>query len=491
MPERREWYLLLLCWFIYLFHLGPIPGVNENRYLDLLHAIVEDHSFTIDSYHYNTTDKAYYNGHYYAHALPGPVLVSLPAYFLFKQIFTLMPPTLMSQFDQESYIRTTVGQAQAPDAFVEQYPFFRFLLAHLVVTGMTCSLLASMLTILLYRLLVHITQNYRYAFFLAVTYAFGTITFFYATRLYSHVFSTFFVFSAFVWLFMIRHKWIQGRRHLFGAGLCTGGALLMDYNVIPIVACIGLYALMVIDRKKIPVYISGGTIPIIILLVYQYICFDSPFSTPYSFPLTETSDEVPWQSKGIYGFNLPSFTSLWGLSFSLYRGLFAYMPILLPAVPALILGLYKRQTYRLEWLVIAGACTSQFLFNASMDPFWHAGYVFGPRFLMPLIPFLIIPLGLIEHRGIQQGVMVLGVISILVNWAGVQYIVSQNAVGSLAIFLLSGPTTQLYEFLQDYFHNHAQWQIPIESFGGFLLLGILLTLLWKWIAPRNISSEQT
>ena len=89
---------------------------------------------------------------------------------------------------------------------------------------MTCSLLVSMLTILLYRLLVHITQKYRYAFFLSVTYAFGTITFFYATRLYSHVFSTFFIFSAFVWLFMIRHKWIEGRRHLFGAGLCTGGA---------------------------------------------------------------------------------------------------------------------------------------------------------------------------------------------------------------------------------------------------------------------------
>ncbi|HIG45913.1 MAG TPA: hypothetical protein EYQ20_05620 [candidate division Zixibacteria bacterium] len=44
----------------------PDAGVNENRYLDLVRSIVEESKLTIDQYHYNTVDKLYREGHYYA-----------------------------------------------------------------------------------------------------------------------------------------------------------------------------------------------------------------------------------------------------------------------------------------------------------------------------------------------------------------------------------------------------------------------------------------
>ncbi|MEE2994258.1 MAG: hypothetical protein VX603_13895, partial [Gemmatimonadota bacterium] len=56
--DRRSWAIFLTCWLIYLFHIGPVPGVNENRYLDLTLSIVEDGTFTIDRFHYNTVDKS-------------------------------------------------------------------------------------------------------------------------------------------------------------------------------------------------------------------------------------------------------------------------------------------------------------------------------------------------------------------------------------------------------------------------------------------------
>ena len=83
---------------------------------------------------------------------------------------------------------------------------------------------------------------------------------------------------------------------------------------------------------------------------------------------------------------------------------------------------------------------------------------------------------------------ILGMISILINWAGVQYIVSQTAYGALFSFLLSGPTTQAYQFMETYFHTMAGWNVPISPTGGFILLTLIIWGTWHFIG-NDVSAE--
>src|SRR6059058_1368256 len=61
--------------FLYFYEGG---GWNQNSRFDLLRAIVERHTLTIDAYHENTQDKANFRGHYYSDKAPGLVFAAVP-----------------------------------------------------------------------------------------------------------------------------------------------------------------------------------------------------------------------------------------------------------------------------------------------------------------------------------------------------------------------------------------------------------------------------
>lgn len=491
--NRREWAIFLSCWLIYLFHLGPIPGVNENRYIDLTRSIVEEGRLTIDRYHYNTVDKAFYNGHYYAGASPGPSLLAIPPYLLFKGVYQFVPRTILRQYDSASYIREKMGGATAPDDFVARYPFGELLLAHLMITALTCSLLSACTVILLYRLLGWMGLPETSRLIVLVIYAFGTLMFFYSTRLYAHVPSAFFGVVGFVLLYAIRH----GRLEVtwgWVAGLALGLAVLMEYTVVPMVVGLGLYGVQVLRRRGLVAFFIGGMVPVGCLMVYQYVCFGNPLTTAYNFPMSpdDPGPHIDQMKVGFHGFGVPSMAVLWGLSLSPYRGVFTYMPILLCAMYALFKRLRDHSDpYLVEWRVIAIAFVLQFLFNSAMLRFWSGGYVFGPRYLVPIIPLLMLPLARAFQEMPSRLIVVIGLLSILINWSGVQYIVSQSAFGSIAMFLLSGPTSQLYQFLASYFHTYSQWDIPISSLGGFLILGVAIWGIWRVVEGGSSEPERT
>jgi len=79
--------IFITVWLIYALYTSPAGGVTPNRYMDLVHSIVNEGRFSIDTYHENTDDKAYFNGHYYAGALPGPSFLAVPTYVIFKEIY--------------------------------------------------------------------------------------------------------------------------------------------------------------------------------------------------------------------------------------------------------------------------------------------------------------------------------------------------------------------------------------------------------------------
>jgi len=85
-------------------------------------------------------------------------------------------------------------------------------------------------------------------------------------------------------------------------------------------------------------------------------------------------------------FSTPWLEGISGLLVSPGRGLFLYAPILLvslPAIPAFV----KR--HRLE-AALALLVSASYVLLYGRWFFWHAGYAWGPRFLVPMVPFAVI-----------------------------------------------------------------------------------------------------
>lgn len=488
LKERRSWAIFLTCWCIYLFYIGPVPGVNENRYLDLTRSMVDEGRFAIDTFHYNTVDKSYREGHYYAGAAPGPALLAIPPYLLYKMLILIRPVTLFSQYDVAHYIRDEMGMPTAPDAFVSRYPFSEFVLMHILITSFVCSMLTACIVVLLYRMLgwLGVTETHR--LLILGFYAFGTLTFFYATRLYAHMPSTFFTLFGFGLLWAIRTRRLPSVWAKV-AGFSLGMAIFMEYTVLPIVVTVGVYGLITLKRSDVISYLVGGLIPIFFLCLYHYFCFGNPFRTAYSF-LISLEDSGPngvVLRSSTLEFGLPSGTALWGLSFSTYRGIFVYMPVLLFAVYGLVHDLFNRTTpYRLEWGVMAVACALQFLFNSAGIKLWEAGYVWGARYMVPMLPFLMVPLGRAFSLVPRPLMIAVGSLSILINWTAVQYILPQHAFGGVAMFLLSGPSSQLYQFLKMYISTYTEWNVTISILGAWIMLIIVLWGIWRIIDARPL-----
>ena len=474
--------LFITVWIIYLFHLAPVPAANENRYLDLVRSLVDEGRFAIDTYHHNTLDKSYYDGHYYAGAAPGPAIIAIPFYLIFKGITGLMPAMPFSQYDADQYIRSFLKAGQAPDGFITSYPFGEFVLLHMLLSAFVTGLSTALTAVMAYRCAWHLTRDEYAGLLIAFAISIGSICFFYAVRLYGHNISMFFLFSSFTLI----HPW-SGRDRLSPlilvlSGLLAGTAVIMDYTAGPITGFLIGYMLWQSPRKNWAFPIAGVLVPTLFMMGYHYVCFGHPFTTPYSLPTDPSGygSHAEYQA-GLGGFSLPGASRVWDLTFGMYRGIFVYTPVLLAALVGLIYRV--RQKDRVVWLFILGIFVVQILFTAAMR-YWYGGWDFGPRYLVPMIPFVL--LGLATEfvlRWKRLLLMLLG-ISVLINWTGVQYGPSDSIPGVLAMFILSGPTTPLYEFLSHYFKTYTQWDVSISATGAYVMLSILIFAIWR--RPRVI-----
>ncbi len=113
----------------------------------------------------------------------------------------------------------------------------------------------------------------------------------------------------------------------------------------------------------------------------------------------------------------PLFVGLYGLLMSSGKGLFLFVPLvfLLPWALAKFLKMGRS----LETALCAGLLVSYVLFHA---PFWtwHGGWSWGPRFLVPTMPFLVLPLGTLwNDRSIRHVVVLASSLSAVVQFLGV------------------------------------------------------------------------
>jgi hypothetical protein len=361
----------------------------------------------IDPYHWETKDESWYKGHYYSVKSPILPALSLPVYEVLKGAGAekLSYETAKSARENGSWrwrplstpaglyganrVRTyhVRGQIEAQTPIIWALGLF------------ACVLPALVLMLLVRRMGDRIEPGYGTA--AAVTLGLCTMVLPFSTLYFSHVLAALLGFAAFAVLWRERDRSAGGSLLLVAlGGLLAGLAFASEYPLALGGAVLGLYA---IARRGSRVrrglaYAGGALVGAAPLFAYNLWAFGSITHLSYANAVKEQGisghDVLGSNESGFFGVSVPSPRVALELLFS-SKGLFSLAPVLLMGVVGAVL-LWRRGR-RAEALTIGGVALIYLVYNSG---YWlpYGGGTPGPRFLMPLVPFLALPLVLAYKR---------------------------------------------------------------------------------------------
>jgi hypothetical protein len=127
---------------------------------------------------------------------------------------------------------------------------------------------------------------------------------------------------------------------------------------------------------------------------------------------------------------------LWGG----YRGLLFYAPVVAASLPGwVVLGM--RRFWGMA-LVTALIVATVFLVNLSY-PKWEGGWCTGPRLLVPLLPFAMLPVAALLGRGVRPATVPITVLAL---------------AGGVVILLFQGAGARVPQYVADPLHD-AVWPV--------------------------------
>jgi hypothetical protein len=342
---RRQGLLLcVLCLVSYAwFYQGG--GWNQNSRFDLTRAIVERHSFAIDDYAANTGDVSARAGHLYCDKAPGQSLLAAPVYALLMQ-----------------------GERE-PDAA-------RLNVAAYVITLATAAVPGALAVWVLHMLLLSFGARPGWAVACALGYGLATMAWPYSTMLFGHQLVGALLLSAFA---LLMRDDDRDATHAMYAGLCVGLACMVEYQALLGALAMGMLALRHGVRGVLALAI-GALPPLLLLAFYHWRAFGAPWTLAYEF------STMPFRHQGFFmGLGIPDAAVLREITVGAYRGMFYSAPWLLLAAPGLLVWLRRGRAQAA--LCAAAVVVLYFWMNASLVD-WQGGWTYGPRFLVPCLPFL-------------------------------------------------------------------------------------------------------
>jgi len=329
-------------------------------------------------------------GHFHPNKPPGTSLLALPAYFV---IF---------------HLERMLG--------INPDHWWTMNLNAWLTTIFSVGLISALGCVLFYRLACEFSGGAKTPALLATfALAFGTTFFPFGTILFDHNLTAMLLLASFYWL-----RPHTARPAL--AGFCAGFAVVTNYVAGGAVVALGLYALLANCPAMSPrewqwrraiFYSLGGLLPAAMLGWYHFVNFGSPFALNNDFQNPLFKDPrgslgmfvVPHSSEDFQRLLYVSGI----LSISPYRGVFWLAPVLILGLCGLVCWLHEK-----TWVAEARLCIAVFgwffLVNMSFNGY-HGGYAAGPRYLIPGLPFLALPLALAFVRW-KRTALVLLVISV-------------------------------------------------------------------------------
>jgi hypothetical protein len=269
-----------------------------------------------------------------------------------------------------------------------------------IVTIAIISIPAAILGVLLYRFLGQLGASRMWSALIVLVYGLGTSAFPYSNAFFSHQFVACLLFGAFYIGFQMRRGALSPRWAIV-AGLLLSYAVISEYPSALIAAAIFVYIVLTIPQRRwLAGLVIAGLPPLAMLIAYDLAIFHTPLPVGYEYSALYTEQH----STGFLSLTLPRADALWGVTFGSFRGLFYVSPILLLAVAGLWAWWRSPRSagdasraHRAEWAVSVWATLSFFLFNGS-SVMWQGGFSIGPRYLVPMLPFLALGLGAFAAR---------------------------------------------------------------------------------------------
>ena len=342
-------------------------------------SLMEDGTVTINKFHTHTGDKAKYKGNYYSDKAPGLSFTALPLVAVSKMLLRLYGATP----------HWNNGELNSQ---------FRFIL--FFCTVFTSGLFTAIAALLIYFVSLRIGTSITGAVFAMLSFGLGSLAWGWATAFLGHAMAGSCLFIAFVIIILLNQIAAHKQRDMllgFLAGAVLSWAVVVEYtSAIPsaIIMLFGILKAKKWDKKRAARVLlsatTGCTVFVTPLFIYNFLAFDSPFVLGYSYTAL---DEFSAMKDGFFGFAYPRFQVLFMILFSPYRGIIWFSPILIIA-PIGIYYLWRRFGFGDIAFTITLIVVYYLLLNSAFH-FWEGGWSTGPRYIIPMLPFLCMSLSII------------------------------------------------------------------------------------------------
>ncbi len=402
--------LLLFGCAVYFFPRWADP--NQNSRLDMIVAVVDDGTLSIDKYVGNTVDYARVNGHTFSDKPPGSALLGIPLYAALKLALNApLMDQLVARLAESPAFQATL-KADGTGITSDKV---RFALAQVVLTALIPGLCAVALGLMLYGYLLGLGLSAGWSAAVALVFGLATPAFAYAGAYYSHMISAAGLFGAFL---LARTPAARPAR-LALCGFLLGLAVICEYSVVPMAGALFVFAGYRLWRDGAWIKLAWVALPAGLvglgLMAYNNTVYGGPFKLGYEFSeLWATQHQT-----GFMSLSLPTWEAMWGITFSPFRGLFVLSPVLLLGLPGLA-AWWKSGALRAEWWASAAILVGMFIFNTS-SVMWWGGFAVGPRYILPALPFLALGLGWAAKAWGRRGWFAaafggLALVSLLATW---------------------------------------------------------------------------
>jgi hypothetical protein len=356
--------------YVYSFpYFERIRSANELPRIYLTMAMVDRGAFDIGPElrdYQRTPDTSHYKGRLFSNKPPGSSIAAIPAYALLSAIEGDRPP-------------------------------LRHLFQILRLGGATIPALLFLLLVwrLLRELIPHRLAVQR---LVLASYALGSMAFVYGNLLFAHQLAASLIGAAFIWIFLYART-RAGRLAPVWAGLCAGGAVLVDYQAAFIGPPLFIYLVWRAQPRlrTAVLFCAAAALPLGFLLYYHWSCFGSPFSTGYEHLTNPVFAQ--WTSRGFLGLDAFDLERFKQLHISADDGLFYYSPFLLLALPGLVL-MARQRTLRAETWFCAAVIAFFFYFIGALVLI--SGWDVGPRYIIVALPFYLVPVAVLFREAARS-----------------------------------------------------------------------------------------